>query len=63
MRVDSGKYCNTHSKEKENSGECCQLKKQEEAEQATYEYYPKIHELAKAKPNKFYSELEKELNE
>ena len=63
MPVDSGKYCNTHSKEKENSGECCQLNEQEEAEQATYEYYPKIHELAKAKPNKIYSELEKELNE
>ena len=63
MRVDSGKYCNTHSKEKENSGECCQLDEQKEAEQATYEYYPKIHELAKAKPNKIYSELEKELNE
>ena len=63
MRVDSGKYCNTHSKEKENSGECCQLNEQEEAEQATYEYYPKIHELAKAKPNKIYRELEKELNE
>ena len=63
MPIDPNKCCGMHSKEKENSGECCQLNEQEEAEQATYEYYPKIHELAKAKPNKIYSELEKELNE
>ena len=63
MSIDPKKCCGTHSLEKENSGECCQLNEQEEAEQATYEYYPKIHELAKAKPNKIYSELEKELNE
>ena len=27
-----------HSKEKEKSGECCQLNEKEEAQQATYEY-------------------------
>ena len=27
-----------HSKEKEDNGECCQVKDQEKAEQNTYEY-------------------------
>ena len=63
MPIDKTKCCKTHTEEKEKSRECCQLNEQEEEEQATYEYYPKIHELAKAKPNKIYSELEKELNE
>jgi len=32
------KWCGTHSKEKEDNGECCQLNDQEKAEQHTYEY-------------------------
>jgi len=63
MPIDPKKCCGMHSLEKEKSGECCQNEKQEDAEQETYEYSPKIHELAKAYPNKTYRELEKELNE
>jgi len=42
MSIDETKYCSTHSKEKEKSGECCQLNDQENAEQRTYEYSVKI---------------------
>tara|TARA_R100000963_G_C4599119_1_gene73513 strand:+ start:42 stop:182 length:141 start_codon:yes stop_codon:yes gene_type:complete len=44
MPIDSNKCCNTHSKEKEDSGECCQLEEKNNAEQATYE-----NEIAKEK--------------
>ena len=38
MSIDKTKCCNTHTEEKEKSGECCQLEDQEKAEQATYEH-------------------------
>ena len=63
MPIDKTKCCKIHTEEKEKSGECCQLDEQHDAEQATYEYYPNIHELAKTYPNKTYRELEKKLNE
>ena len=37
MPIDLNKCCGMHSKEKEKSGECCQLDEQKDAEQATYE--------------------------
>ena len=37
MSIDPKKCCGMHSKEKENSGECCQLNEKDDAEQATYE--------------------------
>jgi len=38
MSVKEKKCCGTHSKEKEDKGECCQQKeKQEAAHQQTYE--------------------------
>ena len=37
MSIDKTKCCNTHTKEKEKSGECCQIKDKENAEAATYE--------------------------
>jgi hypothetical protein len=37
MSIDEIKYCDTHSKEKEKSGECCQISDKEDAEAATYE--------------------------
>ena len=36
MSIDLKKCCGTHSKEKEEKGECCQ-KDQQSAEQQTYE--------------------------
>ena len=42
MSIDKTKCCNTHTEEKEQSGECCQIEAQEKAEQDTYEYYVKI---------------------
>ena len=38
MPIDPNKCCKTHTDEKKESGECCQLKEQNEAEQATYEH-------------------------
>ena len=38
MSIDLKKCCGTHSKEKEDDGECCQIKEKKEAEQNTYEY-------------------------
>ena len=32
-----------HTKEKENSGTCCQLDEKDHAEQQTYEYKPKTN--------------------
>ena len=38
MSIDAKKTCNTHTKEKEKSGTCCQIKDvQESAEALTYE--------------------------
>jgi hypothetical protein len=37
MSIDEIKRCSTHSKEKEDKGECCQQSNQEDAESLTYE--------------------------
>ena len=37
MSIDKTKCCKTHTKEKEESGECCQLDKQEDAFSLTFE--------------------------
>ena len=37
MPIDPKKCCGTHSKEKEDNGECCQQEEQERAEALTYE--------------------------
>ena len=38
MSIDKTKCCNMHTKEKENSGTCCQIKEEKEDAQAlTYE--------------------------
>ena len=37
MPIDKTKCCKTHTEEKEESGECCQLEKQEEAFILTFE--------------------------
>ena len=37
MPIDPKKCCCTHSKEKEDKGECCQQEDKERAEQQTYE--------------------------
>jgi hypothetical protein len=43
--IDPKKCCGTHSKEKEDNGECCQAKEeQEKAEQSTYEHSIKTKE-------------------
>ena len=43
--VDETKCCNTHTKEKEKSGTCCQLNEDKDrAEQQTYEYTIKTKE-------------------
>ena len=45
MSIDPNKCCNMHSKEKEESGDCCQTaEEQEKAEQATYEHSIKTKE-------------------
>ena len=44
MSVDKTKCCNTHTKEKEDSGECCQTNT--------------IHKPALQNPTKTYNELE-----
>ena len=38
MPIDETKCCNTHNKEKEDNGTCCQKSVQEKDEQQTYEY-------------------------
>ena len=42
MSIDKTKCCKTHTKEKEKSGECCQVDEQKDAEQQTYEYTVKL---------------------
>ena len=37
MSIDKTKCCKTHTKEKEKSGECCQIDGKDNAEQTTYE--------------------------
>ena len=37
MSIDKTKCCNTHTKEKEDSGECCQTKEKDNAAALTYE--------------------------
>jgi len=37
MSVKEKKCCSTHSKEKEDKGECCQTKEKDNAEALTYE--------------------------
>ena len=37
MPIDKTKCCSTHTQEKEKSGECCQLEKQEDAFALTFE--------------------------
>ena len=37
MSIDKTKCCKTHTKEKEKSGECCQLEKHEDAFTLTFE--------------------------
>ena len=44
MPIDLKKCCGTHSKEKEDKGECCQQEDQERAEQRTYEHSIKTKE-------------------
>jgi len=44
MSIDLKKCCGTHSKEKEDNGECCQQEEQERAEQRTYEHSIKSKE-------------------
>ena len=39
MSIDLKKCCGTHSKEKEDNGECCQIKEEKDnAAALTYEY-------------------------
>ena len=38
MPIDPKKCCKTHTEEKEKSGECCQLEKQEDAFALTFEH-------------------------
>ena len=47
MPIDKTKCCNTHTEEREKSGECCQLEDKERAEQDTYE-----HSVLKTKEQK-----------
>ena len=44
MPIDPNKCCGGDTKEKEQSGECCQLEDQEKAEQDTYEHTTKTEE-------------------
>ena len=37
MSIDETKTCNMHTKEKEKSGTCCQIKEKNDAEALTYE--------------------------
>ena len=37
MSIDKTKYCKTHTEEKEESGECCQLEEKDHALSLTFE--------------------------
>ena len=61
MPIDETKCCGEHTKKKVESGECCQIEDQENAEALTYEHSLKslsIYELAQTNPTKKYRELE-----
>jgi len=62
MPIKEKQTCTTHTKEKEESGICCQVgNEKEHAEQLTYEHTIKslsIYELAQTNPTKSYKELE-----
>ena len=61
MPIDETQCCGGHTKKKEESGECCQIGEQENAEALTYEHSLKslsIYELAQTNPTKKYRELE-----
>ena len=48
MPIDAKKTCNTHTKEKEKSGTCCQVGDDQEREEAlTYEqsFVNKVHSM------------------
>ena len=48
MPIDETKTCNMHTKEKEKSGTCCQIKdEQENAEQLTYEHHARVEPAPK----------------
>ena len=50
MSIDLKKCCDTHSKEKEDNGECCQIKEEKDnAHALTYE-----NENKRSKMNKLY---------
>ena len=43
MSIEEKQTCNMHTREKEKSGTCGRVKEeQEQAEQETYEYTPKV---------------------
>ena len=44
MSIDETKYCQIHTEQKKESGECCQQEEQERAEQRTYEHSIKTKE-------------------
>ena len=45
MSIEEKRTCNMHTKEKEKSGTCCQIKEDQEiAEQQTYEHTPKVND-------------------
>ena len=45
MSIDEKQTCNMHTKEKEKSGTCCQIKEDQEiAEQQTYEHTPQVND-------------------
>jgi len=52
MSIDKTKCCKKHTEEKEKSGECCQVDKQNPKNMT-------LHELAKANPTLPYRQLEK----
>ena len=43
MSIDKTKCCKTHTKEKEKSGECCQLDEQQDLKQETYKHTAKLN--------------------
>ena len=43
MSIEEKQTCNMHTKEKENSGTCCQVENaKEHAEQLTYEHHAQV---------------------
>jgi hypothetical protein len=55
MSIEEKQICNMHTKEKEKSGTCCQIKdEQENAEQLTYENHAKLALHQRRQMNKLY---------